>query len=197
MALNTWTDVTCPSGCGASLNYGALPVDVSCVLPPPLSEISDIFMQPTGATAPFDWTTPTAPTAVSGAIDNTNTDNTKSKHFKVIGNQGDPEETEYTGPDGVTVITKRTYTLNARFPISEQAYYDYAKQLQCNQSNFVFWFATRGGFLFGGANGIDPTRVNARLPKVEGDEGVEEATSIFIYETTNGDPPRTPNPLAS
>lgn len=195
--LNTWTDITCPSACGATLNYGALPSDPNCVSVPPLSEISDIYIQPTGATAPFNWTTPTAPTAVSGAIDNTQTDNSKTKHLVVIGSQGDPEETIYNGPKGTRVVSKRRYTDELRVPITSQQLYDFLRQIQCNTLNFVFWFGTRGGFLFGGSNGISPAFSTARFPKVEGEEGVEEGVMLLEYETDNGDPPRTPNPLAS
>ena len=195
--INTWTDVTCPSACGGTLNYGALPTDPDCVAVPPLSEISDIYIQPTGATAPFDWSTPTAPTAVSGAIDNTDTANAKTKHLVVIGNQGDPEETLYNGPKGSEVVSKRRYTINARAPITSQNIYDFLKQIQCNNLNFVFWFGTRGDYLFGGAAGISPAASNARFPKVEGNDGVEEGVLVLSYDSDNGDPPRTPNPLAS
>jgi hypothetical protein len=167
------------------------------VAPPPLSEISDVYVQPTGATAPFDWTTPTAPTAVSGAIDNTQIDNSKSKHYKMIGNQGDPDETTYTGPDGTETVIKRRYTMTGRTPLIDQSYYDFGKQLQCNTGDFVFWFGTRGGYLFGGPNGISPAKTNARFPKVEGEEGAEELVTEIMYDTKNGDPPRTPNPLAT
>lgn len=195
-SINTWTDITCPSACGGTLNYGALPADPDCVSVPPLSEISDIYIQPTGATAPFDYSG-AQPTAVSGAIDNTDTSNAKTKHLVVIGNQGDPEETIYSGPKGSEVVSKRRYTVEGRTPITAQSIYDFLKQLQCNNLNFVFWFGTRGGYLFGGANGIVPAASNARFPKVEGQEGVEEGLLILAYDTDNGDPPRHINPLAS
>lgn len=194
--INTWTDITCPSACGATLNYGALPSDPNCVSVPPLSEISDIYIQPTGATAPFSMTGSTA-TAVSGAIDNTVTDNSKTKHLVVIGTQGDPEETEYNGPKGTIVISKRRYTIEARVPITSQSLYDFLRQIQCNNLNFKFWFATRGGYLFGPEAGISPAASNARFPKVEGDDGVEEGVIVLQYDTENGDPPRFANPLAS
>lgn len=194
--INTWADVTCPSACGGTLNYGALPADPDCVSVPPLSEISDIYIQPTGATAPFDWGG-SDPTAVSGAIDNTAVDNSKTKHLVVIGEQGDPEETIYEGPKGTTVRSKRRYTIEARTPITAQSIYDFLRQIQCNNLNFVFWFATRGGYLFGGSTGISPASSNARFPKVAGEDGVEEGVLVLEYETANGDPPRDINPLAS
>lgn len=195
--INTWTDITCPSACGGTLNYGALPEDPNCVSVPPLAEIQHVYIQPTGATAPFDWSTPTAPTAVSGAIDNTTTDNSKTKHLVIIGSQVDPEETIYNGPGGSQVVSNRRYTMNGRTPITAQSIYDFLKQIQCNNLNFVFWFGTRGGYLFGGENGIYPAASNARFPKNEGNESVEEGTIILTYDSDNGDPPRTPNPLAS
>lgn len=195
-AINTWTDITCPSACGATLNYGALPEDPNCVSVPPLSEISDIYITPTGATDAFDYSGGD-PVAVSGGIDNTVTDNSKTKHIVVIGTQGDPEETIYAGPKGAEVISKRRFTLEARTPITSQSLYDFLRQIQCNNLNFVFRFATRGGYLFGGENGINPASSNARFPKVEGEEGVEEGILVLSYDTTNGDPPRHPNPLAS
>ena len=194
--INSWTDITCPSACGVALTYGALPSDPDCVGIPPLSEISDIYIQPTGATAPFDYTGGN-PTAVSGAIDNTDTTNAKTKHLVVIGTMGDPEETIYNGPKGTQVVTKRRYTVEARTPITAQSIYDFLRQIQCNALNFVFWIGTRGGYLFGGENGISPALSNARFPKAEGEEGVEQGTILLAFDTENGDPPRHPNPLAS
>lgn len=195
--INSWSDITCPSACGGTLNYGALPSDPDCVSVPPLSEISDIYIKPTGATAPFDWSSPSAPTAVSGAIDNTVTDNSKTKHLVVIGEQPEPEETEYAAPKGVVVISKRRYAISARTPIYDQSIYDFLRQIQCNKLNFVFWFGTRGGYLYGGSSGISPAKSNAQFPKVAGDDGVEEGILLLDYETDSGDPPRSPNPLAS
>lgn len=194
--INTWASPSCPSACGGTLNYSALPADPNCVSVPPLSEISDIFIQPTGAPAPFNYSGG-QPTAVSGAIDNTNTDNTKCKHLVVIGEQGDPEETEYNGPKGTVVISKRRYLVEARLPITDQGYYTFATELQCNVLNFSFWIGTRGGYLFGGDGGISPASSNARLPKVAGEDGVEEAVILLAYDSDNGDPPRHLNPLAS
>lgn len=194
--INTWTDITCPSACGAALNYGALPEDPDCVSVPPLSEISDIYITPTGATDAFDYSGGD-PVAVSGGIDNTDTANAKTKHLVVIGSQSDPEESVYSGPKGAQVVNKRRYTVEARTPITAQSIYDFLRQIQCNNLNFTFRFATRGGYLFGGEDGIRPASSNARFPKVEGEEGVEEGILVLAYDTTNGDPPRHPNPLAS
>lgn len=195
-AINEWTDITCPSACGVALNYGALPSDPDCVSIPPLSEISDLYIQPTGATAPFDYSGGD-PVAVSGAIDNTDTSNAKTKHLVVIGTLDEPEETVYNGPKGTQVVSKRRFTVNARTPITAQSVYDFLRQIQCNSLNYVFWFGTRGGYLFGGENGISPASSNARFPKVAGEEGVEEGVLLLSFDTSNGDPPRHPNPLAS
>ena len=194
--INTWVGISCPSACGGTLNYGALPTDPNCVSVPPLSEISDIYIRPTGATDAFDYSGGD-PVAVSGAIDNSDTTNTKTKHLVVIGSQGDPEENIYSGPKGTEVVSKRRYTVEARTPITAQSIYDFLRQMQCNNLNFTFRFGTRGGYLFGGINGISPAASNARFPKVEGEDGVEEGVLILAYDTDNGDTDRHPNPLAS
>jgi len=193
--INTWTDITCPSGCGASLNYGDLPSNPNCTVSPPLSQVSDIVIQPDSASAPFTFSGDDA-TQVSGEIDNTNTTNTKSKHLVVRGSVGDPEETIYNGPKGARIITKRRYTVEAEIAMTDNKIYDFLRQLQCGEDNFVFWYGTQGGYLFGGSTGISPALINARLPKNGGDEDVEVGTILLEFETTNGDPPRHTNPLA-
>lgn len=195
--INTWTRTfdDCPSGCDDELLLVALPEDPDCVVIPDLSEISDIYIEPTGADSAFDYSGGD-PVENAGGIDNTDTTNAKSKWLVGIGEIGDPEEITYPAAKGRTVILKRIYTLTFRVIVKEDGVRNFLLQMQCGDTNHLFRYGTRGGKLFGGEQGIAPTSVNARLPLASGNEAVEEGTLVFTFETTNGDPPRHDNPLA-
>ncbi len=53
MSLNTWTDITCPSGCDTGVTYVAIPASHNCILAPKLSQVSDLYVVPTGAADAF------------------------------------------------------------------------------------------------------------------------------------------------
>lgn len=194
---NTWTRTFdgCPSGCDDELLLVALPEDPDCVVIPDLSEISDLYIEPTGADSAFDYSGG-APVENAGGIDNTDTLNAKTKWLVGIGEVGDPEEVTVSIHKGQTVIIKRIYTLTFRTLLKEDAIRNFLLQMQCGWTGFVFRFGTRGGKLFGGSQGIAPTLSNARLPLASGNEAIEEGTIVLTYETVNGDPPRHDNPLA-
>lgn len=194
--LNTWTDISCPSGCDSSLQFAAIPTDQDCILPPKLSQVSDVYWQPTGAEAPFSYSGDTV-TAPSGAIDNSATDNSKSKWLVGKGGVAEPEVSTYDGPKGKTAVTKRRYRLEFEVNVREKAMYDMVRYFQCNPTNFNCWYADRGDFLYGGENGITPVFSDGLLPKGNGDDDNQFGTIIIEYETDNGDPPRHTNPLAT
>lgn len=198
MSLNIWTRAfdDCLSGCGdGTFNLVAIPADQNCSEIPDLSQVSDLYITPTGATDAFDYTGGD-PTAVVGGIDNTVTDNSKTKWLVGKGGVDDPELVTYAAAKGNIVIAERRYRLIFELPVRSAAVRNLLLQLQCNWKDFNFRFGTIGGNLFGGENGISPSSVNAFLPLASGDDDYEIGRIEIGYRTKNGDPDRHPNPLA-
>jgi len=197
MALNVWTDVTCTSGCNENLLFGQLAVDQNCVEIPYLSQVSDLYITPNGGIDAFDYSGGD-PILVSGGIDNSDVTNGKTKWVVGKGGVAEPEETSYAGPKGSTTVIKRIYTLTFEVNVKSDFSRDFLRQLQCNPKNFTFRYATRGGQLYGGENGIMPSSSNARLVLGNGEEDYELGNIILTWEVSNGqgDPPRHYNPQA-
>ena len=163
---------------------------------PNLSQVSDLYITPTGATDAFTYGGGN-PTATSGGIDNTVVDNSKTKWVVGKGGVPEPEESVYNGPKSTRIVFKRRYQLSFEVNVKEDGMRDLLRNLQCGWDQFTFRYGTQGGYLYGGSAGIKPTFVNAQLPLADGDEDNEIGRIILDFETTNGDPPRDPNPLAS
>jgi hypothetical protein len=197
--FNSWSDITWPSNTACTtLNLGAIPADQNCLLVPPLSQVSDLYIQPDGASAPFDWTDPAAPAAPAmSGIDNTATDNSATKWLVGKGGVEAPEESLYTGPKLKKKVVRRLYTLQFEVEVTNDDQRDFLRQLQSGWSEFTFWIGTLGNNLFGDSTGIIPSFVNAQLPLDPGDEDYEKGTIIIEYYSEKGDPPRYTNPLAN
>jgi hypothetical protein len=175
-----------------------LAADPDCIVVPDLSQVSDLYITPTGASDAFDYPSGGGdPSATSGNIDNTVTDNSATKWMVGKGGVAEPEETEYIAQKGTKVITKRRYTLTFEVIVSDNSIRELLRQLQCNWKSFTFRYATRGGWVFGGEDGIAPAFVNAQLPLGDGDEDNELGRIIIEFETANGDPPRHVDPYAT
>lgn len=197
--LNRWADLTCPDGCDEGLDFGALSVNQNCVEIPNLSQISDLYIIPDGAVDAFNYSPGPDPTLVSGGIDNTVLDNSKTKWLVGKGGMAEPEETLYNGPKGSRAIIKRRYTMEFEVSVKSDDTRDFLRQLECNPKNFIFRFGTVAGYLYGGEEGITPAFTNARLSLGNGDEDYELGIVVLEWETDAGagSAPRHVNPHAS
>lgn len=196
MSLNTWTDVTCPSGCDTGITYVAIPALQNCVLAPKLSQVSDLYIKPTGAADAFTYGVGN-PTLSSGNLDNTAGDNTKTIWVVGKGGIAEPETSVYEGAKGKSITTKRRYRLEFEVNVREESMYNLVRQFQCGDTAFTFRYGDRGDFLYGGPSGINPVFTDGILSKGAGDEDNQFGSIIIEFETTNGDPPRDINPHAS
>lgn len=195
LQINDWNDAGWPADCDTGLNLVAIPANQDCILPPKLSQICDLYITPDGADEPFVWTL-AVPAANAVGIDNTVTDNSKSKQLTVKGGIGEPEEEEYAGAKRQTVITERTYTLTLEVSVVEDAMRNFVRQFESGWTGFKFWYANLGGGLFGPEAGIRPSSTNGRLPLDEADNGKETGTIIIQFISEEGSPIRNPNPYA-
>ena len=200
LTINTWTDNGWATACSTDVQYRALPEEQDCYLPPYLSQVCDIYITPdnsTPAAEPFTWSGG-VPSAKEAGIDNTDVDNSHSKQLAGAGGVDVPEEvtTSFT-IKRVSKIKERVYTLTFQTSVREDAQREFLRQLQQGQTNFVFWYATLGGQLYGPEAGIRPSFVNAQLPLGAGDSDEEVGTVILQWISDSGDPIRNANPYAA
>jgi hypothetical protein len=188
--------LNCPTNCDTSVLLPAISQEQDCTsYPQKDSQVCDLVIQPDGADAPFAWTVPTAPTLVVNAIDNTEALNAKSKRIVGTGGVDAPDEQVQPYPKQQERVVKRIYTLVFNIHNVDLAHYNFGRALQCGDTGFVFWYANLAGNLYGGVNGIRPKSVKAEMPLGSGTEDKEIITVTIMWEA-DGDPTRTPNPLA-
>lgn len=197
MALTTFANV-CPADCSVEFEFLNLDTDQNCAGSQELSQITDVWMQPVGGTAtavsPFtNWAT--TPTVTAGAVDNSVADNTKTKWITGIGSVDAPDKTTVTVHKRLTVTLKRRYTLAMDvFKVDSQANYDYMRHLQCNPTNYRFWYANEA-HAFGKDTGLIPVYTDVDFPLGAGDQDLEKAVLTIQWEAKI-DPERRVNPYA-
>lgn len=194
--FNEWTDITCPAACDDAFLLPELPADPDCLLTPVRSQISDLFITPCDADNPFDWAANPVD-AVANAIDNTDTTNAYTKHLVGTGEIGDHAPTTYEGPKLQRLITSRRYTLNFTVLVTDDTVYNFLRYLACNWRDFSFQWANLGGNIFGDTDGVRPSLVDVFFTAGGGNEDVEQARLVLEFDTTNGFPRRSINPLAA
>lgn len=189
--------LSCPTDCDTGIELGALPVEQNCIsYDLQLSEVSDLFILPDGATDFLASWAGGTPTQVSGAIDNTNTDNTKAKHLVGIGDVPEYAADSIDYPKGQSKEGTKTYTLNFTYYQMDNVSYATLRALQCGWTGFKFRYADRAGHIYGvAAGGLVPASVKVTFPKGRGNTSYNVA-QITITWQADGDPERRPNPIA-
>ena len=184
MFVNSFCDC---GDCSTVFTYPVLPSDPDCTAGASKSEITLLLIVPNGATLPTDWTVKADWEAV---LANDNTDNTKGKYLRGIGNQLAPETTTIAPVDAVDVAVFKKYTLTHKVRAITDTKYTFLKGLQCSPDNYKFWFYTKGEYLMGGAIGIQPIYTNVDFVYEEGKNSITEAILTIRYGTKGCDPDR-------
>ena len=174
--------------CSTDFLLPALPTDPNCVAGYQKSEITILLMMPTNATKPTDWTSRTDWEAV---LANDNTDNTKGKYLRGIGSLPAPEVTTVRVVDAVDIITYKEFTITHKIRALTDVKYNYLKSLQCNPTNYTFWYYTKADYLFGGSTGIQPFSTDVNFIYDEGKTSIVEAQLVIKWGTESCDPART------
>lgn len=190
----TYPCLDCAENCGET----ELPVFVSeycsdaVVLE--LSEISELYIasiDPADKTkalgGPSDWT---SKTSWESAISNTGA----GKVRKLFGSGDVPEGEPITVPihDGQDKVLNYNYVINYDIQSMTQENYTAMRMLQCG-GNFRIWYMTRGGFLYGGQNGIPVNVRKATSPSERGKESYKILKFVFAW-TAKCDPERIASP---
>jgi len=194
MPQNTF--YTCPADCGDVLLFPAIDAGQDCTsYDQTLSQVSDLFLVPTGADDIFAaWAT--TPTYVADSIDNTLGDNTKAIHLVGEGSIPASEKTIDEYPKGKKKTTNRLYTLTFNIKNLSPANYAFLQAVQCGSTGFTFYYADRGGWVYGVVGGILPEFIDADLPKGEATTDKNIGTITLQFSSLTGDPQRRVNPLA-
>jgi hypothetical protein len=192
--VNTWTTPSCPVDCATALVLPAIAAAQDCGIAPKLAQINWLYLTPNGATVPFTISGTTA-TAVSGAINNTIGDNTKTIALYGKGGIAAHSPVTYEAPAGAVLTVYRDYTLTFKVIPTEDAVYKLLRFLQCGNLKYTVWYANLANQLFGDTGGIKVRQLNVQFPYGEGAGDFQEAEIIIEFRTSNGDPLRFASPL--
>lgn len=189
------TILTCPADCDTDLQLPAIPEEQDCTTyAQTLSQISDIYIVPDGAPDPItNWAT--TPTATALAIDNTVTDNSKSKWIVGQGGVAVPEKVTTEYPKLKSKTDERIYSISFTIKNLVAAQYDFLRQLQCGWTGFKFYYGDLADFIYGVSGGLSPEYVDVDFPKGEANTDKNIAILTLRFRA-NGDPERRTNPLS-
>lgn len=198
MALTLFSN-QCPDDCSTDFNFPALDTDQNCAYIPDLSQIGDVWFKPNEAAdseVPFENWVDGGYTVLANpdAIDNSVTDNSKVKWLTGLGEVAASEKTVFTVQKFQKVTIKRIYTLTLTVFNLSNAQYEYLRALQCNPTNYTFWYGN-SAHVYGKATGIIPTFTDVDLPLGAGESDVEQAIVTITWES-KVDPERKSNPYS-
>lgn len=194
MALNSFPSL-CPTDCNGTLNYPAIEADQDCTsYTIDYSELTDLWIQPSGATAPFSAWVPGVYTVTPepANIDNTDTTNAASKWLVGAGGVAVPDKTTEELPKRRDRISLRTYTVTFNIPNVSDAMYEFGRSAQCGDTSFTFWYANLT-HVFGSATGIEPKSFDCDFPLDEGRDGRTRMIITLTFEA-KVDPERRVKP---
>lgn len=188
--------ISCPQDCPVDSNIPVLPADANCDTLPESSEVQFIWFVPDGAPNPFtgwDDATPATITATADSVDNTVTDNSKSKMFRVIGEVPVPDKVTKIGIGFKERITRRTYNMNLNFPsLAEDEIRAFLQWAQCGITDgYTMYYGTEKR-VYGSSTGIKLSKIDADLPLETGEDSDEMGTLILQFKATT-DPNRMLN----
>lgn len=187
---------SCPADCDDDLLLPAIPADQSCTnYEQTRSQVRYLYIRPDGAPDIFaSWST--TPTYVAASVDNTVTDNSKTKYLEGIGGIAVPEKTVLEYPGRKKRTGDRTYTLSFRILNLTDDQYEFLIAMQaCGWTDFTFYYADLSDYVYGKSGGIVPESVDVDFPKGDGNDDRNYAVMTLTWVAT-GDPERRVNPHA-
>jgi len=198
--VNSFT--TCPSDCDDDNLLPAIPEIQDCANYEQVrSQVHSLWIMPqVGGTPSADPFTnfATTPTVTAGAVDNTETDNTKAKYLVGEGGIAEPAETVLDYPLLTEKVVDRQYELAFTVKNLVAAQYEFLQQLQCGNIDLTFYYGSGMGstqWAYGKQGGIAPKKVTVTFPKGAGKDDRDLAIIKLTWLAT-GDPDRRANPYA-
>lgn len=196
MPLNLYTCPSCPEDCDDFVMPAVNFADCSDAVTEEESEISELFLDVpsddgagniTAANGPGDWTSAgawTSALAQSGS---------GVRHLIGIGDKGAGDQTSRTISRGRTKYGAKTFTLNFTIDDVTSENYELVRGLECG-IDVIFWYQTKGGYLYGGSEGIKGTaQADWILDRGDGTYAVGQITITWKAECN---PQRIVSPIA-
>ena len=173
--------------------FSVLPENIDCVPLPLESQICGVVILPYGAPTPGDWNDIDSWLEV---LDNGETQGLKGKYFICTGDVPEAQDIEVNLGRSNRKVVNRVYDLNFYPQWFDATGYTFFRNLQTRigwNPNFRFWFATIGGRLLGGANGIVPSFLTAKAI-YSGEIAAREQIKVNIQWKSICDPDRIHKP---
>jgi len=159
MNLNIYTCPSCPEDCDSFVMPSVNFADCVDSVTEEESEISELFLDTpvddgsgniTAANGPGDWT---SASSWASAIQQSGSG---VRHLIGIGDKGPGEQSERTISRGRTKYGSKTFTVNFSIDDVTTENYELIRSLECG-IDVIFWYQTKGGYLYGGTEGIKGT----------------------------------------
>lgn len=154
------------------------------------AQVSDIYLANDGFPLvnwenPAEWAT---------RISNSSTDDDAIRALTVIASIADPTVTEKKISHGRTIYSPQEFTIAGRIDDNSDTNYDFMRASGCNRQ-YRMWYATLGGKLYGGNNGI---LVNLRMWETIPEDDLEYAIlNLQVKWKSRLAPLRITDPMAS
>lgn len=185
MSNLAYTCAICPENCGdfvmPNFNSGDCVDDYEIEL----SEIKRILIttpSPTDSNlavgAPADWTNKAQ---WASAIDNTAVGKIRSIYG--IGSEDEGSDKVITIHDNIQKIVSTIKTVLFKILNRNSENYAAANKFSCG-ATVRFWYETRGGYLYGGPQGIKATVSKPKDPKNEGADSIAQLILPLVYESS-------------
>jgi hypothetical protein len=152
---------------------------------PALSQVAGLVILPVGAPLPTSWTNANA---WGNVLDNAATDDLTGRYFICTGEITEPVDINVRLGRGHLQTARRRYELTAFPSFFDDTGYAFLRNLQRSNRGFRLWVATLGGRLLGGATGLKPHFITAKMIYPGGVEDREQAkVAIQWYADTDAD----------
>lgn len=178
----------CPSDCATALpvvSFSDCAPDIN------LSEIRRIFLAKTIAEEFTDWDEPTE--WISRVSEDDTVSDDTIRPFTVIADKPAGDQNIYEASDGRDIPISKTNTINFTIDdVSDDNYNFLREGIECG-GQFLMWFETMGGKLFGGNTGIRAS-ISADSILNRGREEVELIEGVITWRSKHS-PERTDSPI--
>lgn len=156
-----YTCETCPANCASADLPIVLFNECTDAVISEESEITDIYLSPEDDANPGQPKyKPATWTSAAAYVTATVNGGAGLKHLTVIGDKPLPEVTSRVISKGRVIPGLANHTLNFDIDDTTDANYNLMRRGQCG-GRWVMWYKTKGGYVYGGANGFSANVANA------------------------------------
>lgn len=181
--------ITCPTDCTALLPVVEFD---QCAPKINLSEITKIYVGKPSVSAFTDWKLATEWTTRISETDVANAD--AIRPLTVIADKPAPANVIKDISNGRKIAVRKDHTINITIDDVSDKNYEFMRSTECG-GQVKFWYETKGGYLYGGNEGIDGTIVLDDVLN-RGNDEIETLAGTLTW-SSKFSPERTLSPIAS